>query len=271
MNEVAERRHLDASGIVGENRYTSWRAVSAHYPVVAPLRGDLTRGDLARLHTGHQIAIRLHDLQGRESAGDERVSVSGSHRLEDVLGEDADVEAIGKLEIIPGVGSEASVCFLDAIPRDVHRELNLVDCMSSHTWDGERGPAEDDRFGGPGIRDNPCELELHREGVTVLLDIRVHTVRMCGKEALGVRMIARPLRLVPRPSEHHQAGPPVVVERVRAKDLGKPSFMPAAPHLHLPEPILRHHIALREEEVVVVLRVDVRYPPLVPDDLDWLP
>ena len=47
--------------------------------------------------------------------------------------------------------------------------------------------------------------------------------------------------------------------------------MPASPHLHLPEPVLGHHVSLRQEEIVVVLSVDVRDSPLVSDDLDRFP
>ena len=47
--------------------------------------------------------------------------------------------------------------------------------------------------------------------------------------------------------------------------------MPAAPHLHLPEPVLRHDVALGEEQVIVVLRIDVRDAGLVSQYLDRFP
>ena len=60
----------------------------------------------------------------------------------------------------------------------------------------------------------------------------------------------------------------VVPHVLRPHDLGERTFVGAAVHLHLPEPILCLHESLREEEVVYVLRVDVRYSPPVADDLD---
>ena len=66
-------------------------------------------------------------------------------------------------------------------------------------------------------------------------------------------------------------GAPVVGERLGPEDLRETTLMPPPPHLHLPEPVLRHHVALGAEEIVVVLGVDVRDPKLVPDDLDRLP
>jgi hypothetical protein len=85
-----------------------------------------------------------------------------------------------------------------------------------------------------------------------------------------VRVVARPLGLVPGAAKHHQPRAPVVLERLGAEDLGKPPFMPASPHLHLPEPVLRHHVSLCEEEVPVVLGEDVGDTPFVPDDVDRL-
>ena len=121
-----------------------------------------------------------------------------------------------------------------------------------------------------GIRDDPRQLKLHREVVPILLDVGVHPVGVGREQTLRVRVIARPFFSVERTPEHHQPGAAVVVERVRSENLGEASLVPPTPHLHLPEPVLRHDVALGKEEIVIVLGIDVRYPPLVPDDLHHL-
>src|SRR5256885_11887207 len=51
-----------------------------------------------------------------------------------------------------------------------------------------------------------------------------------------------------------------------AEHFGEPSLGLAAPHLHLPQPILGRDVALREEDIVRGLRVDVRDAPSVAAD-----
>ena len=62
----------------------------------------------------------------------------------------------------------------------------------------------------------------------------------------------------------------VAADVILAKDLGKPAFTVAPPHLELPHPVLRHHKALGEEEVARVLRVDMRHAELVANHFDRL-
>jgi len=69
---------------------------------------------------------------------------------------------------------------------------------------------------------------------------------------------------------NRQPGTRVVVERFRPEGFSQAAFSPAAPDLELPQPVLRHHVPLREEQVVVIPRVDVRNALLVADDLDRL-
>ena len=42
-----------------------------------------------------------------------------------------------------------------------------------------------------------------------------------------------------------------------------------APHVKLPQPVLRRDEALREEQILFVFRVDVRHTPFIANDLDW--
>ena len=62
----------------------------------------------------------------------------------------------------------------------------------------------------------------------------------------------------------------VVVERFRPEGFSQAPLAPAAPDLELPEPVLRHDVALREEQVVVIFGVNVWNALLVADDLDRL-
>ena len=165
------------------------------------------------------------------------------------------------------IGRGPPVRFLSAEARDVHRQLKLVDPMATDARERDLGPAEDDGACGPGIRANPGERELDRQVVRVLLDEGVHPVRVGGEDLLALGMVARPLGCVPRSAEHHQPGSRVVLERLGPEDLGEASFVPAPPHLHLPEPVLGGHVALSEEEVMGVPGVDVGDSPLVAENL----
>ena len=54
------------------------------------------------------------------------------------------------------------------------------------------------------------------------------------------------------------------------ENLGKAAFLLAPPHLHLPQAVLAHDVALRKEEIVDVAGVDVRDTPAVADDVNGL-
>ena len=271
VHEVAQGGHLDAPvGVVGEYRDPGRRPRAGHHPVVAALGGDDAGQDPRRLRIprADEAAVRLDDLQGGQPPRRERVAVAGPHRVEDVLGDDGDVEAVGHREVVPGVGGEAPVRLLGPVAGHVQGELHLVDGVPPHARHPEGGPAQHRGLRRPRLGLDPGELELHRQVVAVLLDERVDAGGVGGEEAVGVGVVAGPLGLVERPPEHHQPGAPVVVEGLGTEDLGEPPLAPAAPHLHLPQPVLGHDVALREEQVVVVLRVDVGHPPLVADHLD---
>ncbi len=274
MHEISQCGHFDTPmRVIRQDRHTRWRTRGAHHPVVATLRGDRPGGDLCGPYPGsrHQGPIGLDDLQRRQPARDERVSVTGTHGLEDVLGDDADVEALRDPQIIPRVRRSTPIRLLNAVARHVERKLHLVDRMPPDARDRERRPPQDDGPRGPRVGLDTGQLELHWEVVAIRLDIRVHPAGVGTEKALGVRVIAGPFLGVERPAEHHQPGAAVVVEGLGTEDLGEPPLVPAPPHLHLPQPVLCHDVPLGEEEVVVVLGIDVRDPPCVPDDFHGLP
>ena len=246
-------------------------AIAAHDPVVAPFGRDLRIRDLGRPDGRCEVLIPFHHFQIGESAPPERISVPGPHRADDFLGDDAHVEAFGDLEIIPWIGRCPPIRFLGAETAHVHREAEFTDRMAPDTRQPDLRPTQHHGLGSPRIRLDSSELELDRQIVSVLLDVSVDPVGVGREDALPVRVIARPLGLVPRAAEHHLPGAEVVVERLRSEDLGEAPLVPAPPHFHLPEPVLGHHVPLRQEEVVVVLSVDVRDSPLISDDLDRFP
>ena len=104
---------------------------------------------------------------------------------------------------------------------------------------------------------------------SVLRDERVHA---------GDERRHQPLRLgvIARRARRHRTAPRYLSRRARRSratacgpsDLRQASFGRAPPHLHLPEPILRHDVALREERVVDRGRRDVGNSPLVAQHLD---
>ena len=202
--------------------------------------------------------------------GDERVAVAGAHRVEDLLRDEADVEPVRHHQVVPRVGREAPVRLLYSVAGYVEGELHLVDGVPPHARHAEGGPAQHCRLRRPRERLDAGELELHRQVVAVLPDVGVHAGGVGGEQPVGVGVIARPLGFVEGSPEPHQPGAAVVVERLRTEDLRQPPLAPAAPHLHLPQPVLRHDVALCEEQVVVVPRVDVGHAPLVADHLDRL-
>src|SRR5262249_8426703 len=61
----------------------------------------------------------------------------------------------------------------------------------------------------------------------------------------------------------------VPLDEVRAEHLGEPSLNRPAPEIHLEQAILRLHKSLREEEIVLIRRVDMRHSPAVADDAYW--
>jgi hypothetical protein len=71
-------------------------------------------------------------------------------------------------------------------------------------------------------------------------------------------------------AEHVQARADVALQLRPTEDLGRGAGGLTTPHLELEEPIARGGVALREEQIVLVLRVDVIDAPMIPDDIDRL-
>ena len=94
---------------------------------------------------------------------------------------------------------------------------------------------------------------------------RVHT----ADERLGDRFRAGPIAFPLNVEIATILNPPrhrVALDEVGAEDLGQPPLHRSPPQVHLKQAILRLREPLREEEIAVVLRVDVRHAPPVADD-----
>ena len=70
------------------------------------------------------------------------------------------------------------------------------------------------------------------------------------------------------PSVEEQPGRPVAGQVLGAQDLGEPAEPPAAPQVELEQPVPGGVEALGAEQVVLGLRVQVRYAELVDQHLD---
>ena len=59
-----------------------------------------------------------------------------------------------------------------------------------------------------------------------------------------------------------------MAQKIRAHDFRQRALVRPPIHLHLPEPVLRLHESLGEEQIVDIAGVDVRNAPSVTDHLD---
>ena len=94
--------------------------------------------------------------------------------------------------------------------------------------------------------------------------VGVHAAHVGLDDLLAARMVVIQFG-VEVAAELVEARADVAVELARAEDLGHGAGGAAAPDFELEEPVLRGQVALRHEEVVFVLRVDVIEAPAVAD------
>ena len=58
----------------------------------------------------------------------------------------------------------------------------------------------------------------------------------------------------------------IALDEVQPEHLRQPALRGPAPEVHLEQPVLRLHEALREKQIVLVPRVDVRHAPPIAHD-----
>ena len=101
----------------------------------------------------------------------------------------------------------------------------------------------------------------------VLLEVGVDAVRVGRERVAGLGVEQRPL-LLRDPAPAHRADVLVGLEAVLAEQLGEPAGRHVAADVHLEEPVLRGHEALRAHQVGVGVGVDLGDPVVVADHLD---
>ena len=173
-----------------------------------------------------------------------------------------EVEALRDDDLAPRIPQVLLGRFLHADARDQpgQRQFGVRVAHAGH--------AEQRRLRFPEIGLEARELEFDRQIAGVLRDVRVYAVGKGRKDGLAVRVVAGPFLVVEGTSEHEEPRLPIAVECGGAKDFREPSLVLHAPHVELPQTILRGDVALREEQVLFILRVDVRHAPFVANDLD---
>ena len=236
--------------------------VAADRVVVVPLEVDLRRhrrgeplerlpiapvgdGDVLRLESERPAvrAVQVEDAVVEERGVDGRIE--GQIGIADVV-----------VELADRVGAER---------RHRPRGVELLGHVRHESL-----VAGDDHFGRPAPRRDAEQLEL--DGQQIRLAFGALYV---GVDAVDERRNDRlaPLVVVPQlgrevAPEAEQAGAGVALQLAGAEHLGDRSGRAAAPDLELEEPVAGGRVALREEQVVLVLGVDVGDPPAVGHDLD---
>jgi hypothetical protein len=238
----------------------SWRSASSSAPlrsVISPAAGEGLR-ELAATLGAERAAREVAGLEGDAVA---RQVVL----LEDGRGDDRDVGPGGNDD---GPHRRARGPLLgrrQADPGDAPGHRDLVADVARDPVDADQGgrgrPAA-----GLGAGQLEFDRELRRIGLD-LVDVGIHAIGERGQDLLRVRVIARVLGLEVA-AEKELAGGGVGSDEARPELLGHLAFAASAPLVELPEPIARGAVALREEQVALVLRVDVGDARRVPDDLD---
>lgn len=167
------------------------------------------------------------------------------------------VETTGGGEFAPRTGVGAPVCLGNAQFHDAASEGELGAGVADRH---RRLRPKQRRLCAPSPRLEARELELHGQIVARLIDERVHAAGERLEDALCVRMVAGPLAVIPRTTVLQQSRKAIVGDNQGPEDFRQlPAPRPPV-HVHLPKPILRLDEALGEEEILEVLRVDVRHP-----------
>ena len=269
MHEVAERGRGDRPvRIVGHEGTPTQRVLPAHDPVVAadvaPLgpayirvRNGVEQSEVARV--GCVTAEGDLDVGRLEAHGRAERVIQGEdgcvetcavdHRIEIDLGRDG--SRMKPLDLLQQGGTV--VRYKPAV-----RELFLdVAQQALVTRDHDVGrpsawcDAQHAKLGG-----DECRIACR------FVHIGVHAVYEGTDDRRAARMVARQVGSKASPILE-QSRTLIALQLARANHLGHRARRLASPHLELECPIARRGIALREEEIVLVLRVDVGHPPPV--------
>ena len=280
MHPVAQRRRtLRAVRIVGENRERALRAGAADDPVVG--------ADVERVHVG----VIFDCVGSRESGVGSRADRSRPARAgpraaelgDDVLGLElhrvaervVEVQHVVRedLRVERRVGREHRLAALEVLQvAKGRRRHHLQRPHRPHfvgDVGGQRLVPRDHHGRGPAPGRDAERLELHRQQRRRALglgDVGVDAADERLDDQLAARMVVRQLGIQVA-LEHVQPRAAIARQLTPAGNLRHRSRGLAPPQLELEQPIPGRRVALGEEQVGLVLRVDVVDAPLVASDL----
>ena len=280
VDEIAQRRcRLHPVRIVRHQRVAAQRAAPRHDPVVAP-RPHPLRLEASRL-VGCRLPGFLFERPQREGLP---VGGGGAEAGLDVLGLEPDGPAEGAVHVEDLAPEERAVD--RGIEIDVRLSRmevgDLLHLLRPHLRDGDPQiqllpdvheqalVAGDDDVRGPRLRTDPEHLELDRKEARIafrLGDVRVDPVREGPDDLRAARVIVIQFRFQIA-AEPEQPRTAVALQFTGTEDFGNRARGLAAPEFELEEAVARGAVPLREEEIVLRLRVDVADAPQVLEDLD---
>ena len=257
--------------IVGHQRPPAHRALAAHDPVVA--------ADVAALCPAQGLIRRRVDR--RETPGHGAVTTIGSldvrrleaHRCAEGIVErqDGRIEARAiddGIEVEPGRWARMEpLDFLEQRGAVVGHEAAIRELLVDVAE--EALVSRDDDVGGPASGRDPEHTQLGRDQrgvVRRLVHVGVDALDKCTDNGCAVRMIAREFG-GQAAAVLEEARSLVTREFAPADDLRHGARRLTPPHFELEGAVACGRVALREEEVVLVCRVDVRNAPAVAEYL----
>ena len=120
-----------------------------------------------------------------------------------------------------------------------------------------------------GLRSGDLELRRRRPGaVPNLLHESIHAFDESFGVGFGIGPVRGPFLVHVAAIEEH-AGGAVLIRVIGTEILREQAEAALAPEIDLPEAVARSIVALHEEGVMLVRRVDVRDAPMIDDDFRW--
>ena len=258
VREVAQRRHaLGAVRVIGEDRAARRGPPARDRPVVG---ADVLGPARPRGHRGQARGGLLR----RELDGLRRELVDG----QDVLGDVVEIEPVRHHGLPARLEPAAQRLGIAAELAQHERTGDLaVDVLCQAV-----APDAHDVLGRPALRRVVERLELDGQRHDAALDelhVGVDPRREARGDGFGVGGIGVPLALDLAAGEEQARG--AILLEVGRPECGREAAQsPPPPEVDLPQPVARRVEALEEERVVLALRVEVRNPPAIHEDLSRL-
>ena len=263
MHPVPQRRRRDRPvRIVRQQRLPRQRLGAADHPVVAALVPGTARADhIGRLRVRRPVGW-IHDVLRRELDGLARRQIVAKH----IVGNRVEGDSIRNLQF------GAARMQVQQHPNRVgrHAAERLGDQHLGFQIEKDAADAGYDDLRRPRLGHDPQQPELHRQcvgRVQRVLNGGVDAVHERGDDRFAVRVVIGVLALQVA-AKAQQPSADVAVQSLRPLNLGQTAQHPPAPYFELKQAVARRVVALREEQVVLILGVDMRDTPAVGQDFD---